>query len=236
MKIVVTGGSGKAGRAVVADLLEARPRRPERRPGAVGRVELARLAGAVPARRPDRRRPGARGGRRRRPHAAAGGGRAPGRDPLAGARHPVRRLPQQHPLDARRLRRRRPARPRARRLGVQRDDARAAVRAAARLRAGRRGARAPARVALRALEGARRGDGPPVQPLERDPVRRAPLLEHHGARRLRAVPVLLGGSRSCASGTCGATSTRATSARASASRSRPTSAERTRSSSPPPTP
>ena len=49
-----------------------------------------------------------------------------------------------------------------------------------------------ARKLLRALEGARRGDGAAVQPLDRDPVRRTSLLEHHGARRLRAVPVLLG--------------------------------------------
>ena len=48
--------------------------------------------------------------------------------------------------------------------------------------------------------------------LQRDPLHRAALLEHHGATRLRAVPHLLGGPATCASGTCGATSTRATSA------------------------
>ena len=57
---------------------------------------------------------------------------------------------------------------------------------------GRRGARAAPRVLLRALEGPRRGDGAPVQPLDGHPDRRAALLERHGARRLRALPVLLG--------------------------------------------
>ena len=45
---------------------------------------------------------------------------------------------------------------------------------------------------LRALEARRRDDGDPVQPADRDPVRRPADLEHHGARRLRRVPVLLG--------------------------------------------
>ena len=43
-------------------------------------------------------------------------------------------------------------------------------------------------VELRAVEGARRGDGAPVQPLERDADHRPSVLEHHGPRRLRAVP------------------------------------------------
>ena len=42
-------------------------------------------------------------------------------------------------------------------------------------------ARAPSRVGLRAVEGARRGDGAAVQPLERHPVRRAAVLERDGA-------------------------------------------------------
>ena len=82
---------------------------------------------------------------------------------------------------------------------------------------------------------ARRGDGAPVPPLERHSDRRPALLERHGARRLPALPRLSGTTRSCASGTCGATSTRATSRRASGSRWRPTSPARTRSSSPPAT-
>ena len=79
------------------------------------------------------------------------------------------------------------------RLGLERDGARAAVRArAARVRTDRRGASRPAGVQLRALEAVCRGDGAPVQPLDGHPVRRPALLEHHGTARLRAVSRLLG--------------------------------------------
>ena len=64
-----------------------------------------------------------------------------------------------------------------------------------------------ARVLLRALQGPRRGDGAPVSPLVRHPDPRPALLERHGGRRLPALPGLLGRTRSCASGTSGATST-----------------------------
>ena len=87
------------------------------------------------------------------------------------------------------------AAPRAppRRLGLERDDPRVAVRArASPLRADRRGAPAAPGIQLRALEGRLRGDGEAVQPLERDSARRASLLERHGAARLRALSRLLG--------------------------------------------
>ena len=47
-------------------------------------------------------------------------------------------------------------------------------------------------VELRALEAARRGARPPAAPLDGSAARRASLLEHHGAARLRALPDVLG--------------------------------------------
>ena len=171
---------------------------------------------------------------RRRRHARVRGGRAPRGDPVAGARDARSGVSHEHHEHARGVRRGRSPGAPARRVGIERDDARPAVRTPARLRAGRRGPHVPGDE-LRAVEGARRGDGPPVQPLERDAVHRAAVLEHHGSRRLRALSRPTGTTRTCASGTCGATSTRATSRRAFGSRSRPTSMAPTTSSSPLPT-
>ena len=58
----------------------------------------------------------------------------------------------------------------------------------ARIHAGGRAPPAAPGVLLRALEGPRRGDGAPVRPLERHPVHRAALLERDGAGRLHAFP------------------------------------------------
>src|SRR5450755_2946255 len=66
----------------------------------------------------------------------------------------------------------------------------AAVRASARLRAGRRGAPLPG-IQLRVVEGAGGGDGATVQPAQRPADRRAQVLQHHGASGLPALPVVL---------------------------------------------
>ena len=62
-------------------------------------------------------------------------------------------------------------------------------------------------VELRALEALVGGARSPAASLDGDAVRRAPLLEHHGAGGLRAVSLVLGGRDVCAAGTSGATST-----------------------------
>ena len=95
MKIAVTGGSGKVGRAVVRDLLEhghdvLNVDRVAPDPATLG-------AGAVPARRPHRLRRGARGCERRRGAAGRRGGRAPRRDPVARPRTPDVTFCDQHP-------------------------------------------------------------------------------------------------------------------------------------------
>jgi len=83
------------------------------------------------------------------------------------------------------------ARPASGRLGVERDDPGPAVRArAARLRADRRGASGLSGIELRALEAALGGARPAAASVDRHAVRRASLFEHHGAPRLRAVSVL----------------------------------------------
>ena len=208
-KIAVTGGSGKAGRVVVRDLFEHghevlnidRVPSPESSPPGV--------ADSVPARRRDRLRPDARGAERRRDAARDRGGRASRGDSVAGSRHSRSGLSHERDQHA-------PVFAAAARLGLRR-----VVWASSEttlglpferppgLRAGRRGPRLPGDE-LRAVEGARRGDGAPVQPLERAADRRPAVLEHHGPRRLRAVPRRSGTIRTCANGTCGATSTRAT--------------------------
>ena len=81
---------------------------------------------------------------------------------------------------------------RARRLGVERDRPRPPVRHAAAVRADRRDHRAAPGDELRALEARRRDARDPVQPANRDPDRGPEDLEHHGARRLRPVPLVLG--------------------------------------------
>ena len=119
---------------------------------------------------------------------------------------------------------------RAGRLGLERDRARPAVRSPScpepprpggrsrasprtGLRADRRGAPAAAAFELLAVQGPRRGDGSPVRALERDPVRRSSLLRDPRARRLRVVPRRLARPASGRMERLWATSTPATSAR-----------------------
>ncbi len=95
MKIVITGGSGKAGRAVVRDLLETGHEvfNVDRVPSA----ESSSPDSPVPFLYADLTDTGqtleALGGGERMP--GIGGGRAPRRDPVAGARDAVRGLPHQ---------------------------------------------------------------------------------------------------------------------------------------------
>ena len=188
-RIAVTGGAeGRAGRR--PGPAGARPPGAERRPGPVGRVgrPTRRRRSCAPtsptSARPWRPSPGPRSSRDR-------GGRPPGRHPLAGPRHPRHRVPV-NVTSTHRVRGRGPPAPGAGGLGVQRDHPRPAVRPPARLRPGGRAARAAPGDLLCPVQGPRRGDGPPVPPLDRDPVPRAALLQHHGAGRLPAVPDLLG--------------------------------------------
>ena len=180
--IVVTGGSGKAGRAVVADLvahgedvlsvdLVARPELPpSSRSAPISRSSGRRSRCSAEPRRSSTWR------RSRRPASDRTSSRS-GRTPPAPTTSSAAR----------------DARPRARRLGEQRDGPRAAVRpGAARVRAARRGRAAAPELQLRALQADLGGARAPVPPLDGHPVRRPPLLEHHGAARLRAVPRLLG--------------------------------------------
>ena len=234
-KIAVTGGSGKAGRAVVRHLLEQGHEVLN-----VDRVPSAESSAPdSPApfllRRPHRLR-------RRRVEALGNAEKLPGIEAvvhLAAIPSPVHatpgpHLPHEHHEHLYGVRRGRAAGSQARRVGLERDDARPAVRDAARLRAGRRGARAAPRVVLRALEGPRRGDGAPVPPLERIPIvglRFSNVME----RTTTSASPTTGTTRSCASGTCGATSTRPRRAERPRSRWRPTSPARTPSSSPPAT-
>ena len=194
MRIAVTGGSGKAGRAIVRDLLAHGHEVLNVDRVRVAGVVFAGLACAVPRRRPDRLRTDARGPEWRRAVAGNRGGRPSRGHSVARARDSRHRLPHEHDLDAHRVLGCRAPRSSPRGLGLERDDARAPVRRAAPLRPGRRGASAAAGVVVRALEGARRGDGPPVQSLERHHLRRPPLVERDGASRLRAVPIVLGRS------------------------------------------
>ena len=166
-KIAVTGGSGKAGRAVVRDLLEQGHQVLN-----VDRVPSAESSSPdSPApfllRRPHRLRPDAS----RRSAAAS---ELPGIEAvvhLAAIPSPVVATPDltfrtnitsTYTVFSAAAR----LGLEARRVGLERDDARPAVRHAARLRPGRRGARAAPRVLLRALQGPRRGDGAPVPPLD----------------------------------------------------------------------
>ena len=180
MRIVVTGGSGKAGRWVVKDLrdhghyvtnVDTRHDGSEH-----GQTLLADLADYGQTAE-------ALAGYDAVVHLAA----IPAGPPPAG-----RHVPQQRPVDVQRVCRGRSQRARARRLGVERDRARPAVRHAAAVRAHRRDHRAATGDELRPLEARRRDARDPVQPADRDPDRGPADLEHHGARRLRPVPLVLG--------------------------------------------
>ena len=209
-QIVVTGGSGKAGRAVVHDLVEHGYDVVN-----VDVVPAEPAGGAFPSGGPDGPRRDDRGASRGRR------GRPPGGHP--GAQDPDRRadVRDQHPQHLQRLQRRDAARTAARRVGLERDRARPAVRSSpcpqpprsggrtrasprAGLRADRRGAPASAAFELLALQGPRRGDGSPVRALERDPVHRSALLRDPRACRVRVVPGRAGTTRTWANGTSGA--------------------------------
>ena len=203
MRIVVTGGSGKGGRVGRARPARARPRRPQRR-----RPARRQRLRAVHGRRPDRPRadpgrPGRR--RRRRPFRGDPGPAAPARG---------RDVPDQRALDLQRLRGRGRAPDPARRLGVERDRARPAVRPAAGLRADRRdassrGRRRPTRSrsssARRWRPSSRGGAGSGSS---------ACGSRTSWSRRTTRRSRRTGTTRSSASGTCGATSTRGTSPQA----------------------
>ncbi|CAA9561371.1 MAG: UDP-glucose 4-epimerase, partial [uncultured Thermomicrobiales bacterium] len=147
----------------------------------------AGAAGPLPARRPDATRAGLRspgGGVRRRP---------PRGDPLVGDPHRGSHLPREPRQHLQRLQRGERPGPAPDRLGVERDDARPAVRqSAAILRPDRRGAPAHRQLQLCAVEGADGGDGAADGALERHPDRGTALLQHHGDRALPDLPHLLG--------------------------------------------
>ena len=73
-------------------------------------------------------------------------------------------------------------------VGVERDHARPAVRRTAAVRAGRRGPLPAADHDVRAVEGGQRDDRRAHRAVVGDPVRRAALLQHHGARGLPRFP------------------------------------------------
>ena len=185
MRIAVTGGSGKLGRTVVRTLAEAGNQvinldtAGERGPGFV-KVDLTDFGQTLDAilgiddkhRRLRRHRP-------------------PGCDPGPG--HPRRcgDVPQQHPRHLQRVPGGAPGGHPQRRLCVERDRPRTAVRRAAALHPGRRGLPRPAREHVFAGQAPRRADGDragALGPGAQD--RRAAILERDGRRRLRRVPVV----------------------------------------------
>ena len=212
-KIVVTGASGKAGRAVVRALLEH-----EHDVLAVDVVAARRIGCALSAGRPDRVRPDRRVPGRRRTsvvHLAA--------IPASGIHTEettfrTNMLSTYNVFEAARL------------LGLRR-----VVWASSETILGlpferEQPAYAPideeapglSRIELRALEGALGGARPTAPSLDRHAVRRTAILEHHGTARLRPVSVLLERPELCGAGICGATSTRATWPRVAGSHSKPT--------------
>ena len=192
-------------------------------------------AGGVHPRRPHRPRRGDRGAdRHRRPVRRRRRGGAPRGDPRTGPAHQRRDVRQQRAQHPPRVLRG-PARGHPeRRLGVQRDRARPAVRDAPAVRPGRRGVRRPAGEHLLARQGRRGGDGPALRAL--GPVRQADrpaVLQRDGRRGLRGSSRRSSTTRAAGSGTCGATSTRATAPWRCSARSSATSPGSRRSSSRP---
>ena len=187
MQVVVTGGSGKLGRAVIDELIahgydvanvDVAPPREQR--SSFTRIDLTDFGQMVEA-----------FSRIDRPVRPCRCGRPSRGDPRAwqcGERGDLR---EQRGRDVQRLRRGASGRHPKRGVGLERDGPRPSVRRAAALPAGRRGRPVAARDHLLAGQGAGRGDGPAVLPMgpgaEDD---RPPLLERDGAGRLRAVPGL----------------------------------------------
>ena len=230
MRILVTGGRGKVGRATVDALLGGRPRRDRDRPrGARVRAPRPRR-GRLRADRPHRRGRGLRG--RARPRRGDPRGGDPRADPQPGARG----LPQQPHVDVQRARGGGALGGAALRQRLVRDGAGLVLRRAAlpaRLPARRRGAPAAPAGPVRHVEGLRRaahGRGrPPLgHPLHlRSPVVGAVGGQHRAQPRRRS-SAAGATSRAPASG---ATSTSTTSPRCCASRPSPT-CPATRSSTP----
>ena len=211
MRIVVTGGTGKAGRWVVADLrahghdVLQRRQPPRRAP-----------ARAVAHRRPRGLRPGGRGGRGRRRRRPPRGDPRPG-DPPAG-----RDVPDQRPLDLQRVRGRRGAlvsgawsgrraRPCSACRSTRRRRSRRSTRRSSRARERRTRSRSSS--ARRWRPSSAGGRGIPIVGL-----RISNIMEPDD---YAAFPPT-GPTRGSAAGTCGATSTAATSPRRAAAPSRRT--------------
>ena len=202
MRIVVTGGSGKAGRWVVADLRE--------HGHDVLNVDLV----------PDGSAHGAALvtdltdlGQALEVTAGCRCGGPPGRDPRArpppeGETFRVNAMSTYNVFAA--------AVAAERRAGSSGRRARpcSACRSTAAARSRRSMRRSsPAGELVRAVQAGRRDHGRPVRPAIGHPVRRPAHLEHHGAGRLRRLPRPTGTTRPSGNGTCGATSTCAMSPR-----------------------
>ena len=188
-RVAVTGSTGKLGRTVVAHLADH---------GydvlALDRARPESAVDAVRRRRPHRLRPGARGASPEAStstptpvdavvHLAA--------IPAPGLTTNAATFANNSAATYNVFAAARALRIRQRRLGVQRDGARAAVRHAAAVRAGRRGVRPAARVDVLAEQGARGGDGPALLPLGPRADHGGPaVLQRHGPRGLRRVPLV----------------------------------------------
>ncbi len=224
MRIVVTGGSGKGGAWVVRDLREHGHdvlNVDVRHDGsAFGLCLLADLTDLGQTQE-------ALAGADAVVHFAA--------IPAPELRSGRRDVPDQRDVDLQRLRRRRGARHQARRLGVERDRARPAVRhaAAVRARSTRRSSRDRRRRTRCRSSSARRWrrSSPGGQTRPSSGCGSRTSWSRRTTRSSRAT----GTTRGCGSGTCGATSTRATSRRRAASAWRPRSTAPRSASSPPPT-
>ena len=207
-RVALTGVAGKLGQAVARHLTESGwtvlgldQHRPDDVVGEFVQVDLTDYGQVAEVIGGHRRR--ARGGRR---------GRAPRRDAGSWPAVELGDLRQQRPGHLERLRGVAGRRDQARRVGVQRDRARAAVRRPSALRAGGRGVRrlGPSRRTPWSRRSRRRW---PRHFCRWDPELddgRPALLQRDGPRGLRAVPVVRRRPGPAAAGTCGATSTPAT--------------------------